>query len=497
MDMEFERRDISCLKCLIRQSQYQEQTQEIRLPDGMGDAGQILGCWGQVVLRGKEWRTDTIACNGGVMAWVLYAPEDGAAPETLETWIPFQFKWDMNETMRDGNIRIQSLLRSIDARIVSARKLLVRCSVGAMAEAWQEDTLRLGVPGKLPEDVQLLTNRYPMRLPKLAGEKTFQMEEELSFPGTSPAPEKMIAYTLEPCVSDLRIVSGKLVFHGVGQLHLVYRTGEGKIHSWNGEIPISQFVQLDESPSQEAQGSIAMAVTALELDPDSNGRLHLKCTLLCQYLIDQREMLELVEDAYSTKYRLAPQLQMLEIPQILEQKQLDLPVRQTLRQTAAEIADVVYLPDLPQVHRGDETRVELPGLFQLLYYDENGVLRGASARTEENRNFPADPNSRMEPNVLPGAPAAAVPGSGIELKGECRLMLCTSSETPMPMITGIRLGEAWNDSDARPSLILRRAGRADLWSIAKETRSTVDQIRRANALETEPEADKILLIPVS
>ena len=52
-----------------------EETQEVRLPESMPDIGRVIAAWGQVVLRGKEWRAGHIGLNGGVMVWVLYAPD--------------------------------------------------------------------------------------------------------------------------------------------------------------------------------------------------------------------------------------------------------------------------------------------------------------------------------------------------------------------------------------------------------------------------------------
>ena len=64
------------------------------------------------------------------------------------------------------------------------------------------------------------------------------------------------------------------------------------------------------------------------------------------------------------------------------------------------------------------------------------------------------------------------------------------------VLWGLELGEENTSDPARPSLILRRAGEADLWEIAKNTGSTVEAIRKANALEAEPRQDQMLLIPV-
>ena len=71
MELQFEKQQIPCLRQLPAEEQIQEQTQELRLSDGMPDIGRVLCAWGQVVMRGKEWRSDSIGVSSGVMAWVL------------------------------------------------------------------------------------------------------------------------------------------------------------------------------------------------------------------------------------------------------------------------------------------------------------------------------------------------------------------------------------------------------------------------------------------
>lgn len=497
MELEFDKRGVGYLQPLLQEVQSQEQTQELRLSDGMPDLGRILGTWGQVILRSKEWRGDRVGFSGGVMAFILYAPEDGSEPRTLESWIPFQMKWDLQDGQREGEIRVQPLLRFLDARSVSARKVMLRCGVSALGQAFRQETAMVSFPGELPEDVQVLKNRYPLRIPKAAGEKTFQLEEELTLPGSAPDLKNLVSYTLEPRVSDCRMVSGKLVFRGSGVLHVVYLSDEGKLESQELEVPFSQLAELEGELSPDAQGDVRMGITGLELDPDPEGKLHLKAGILSQYLVDDREMVELVEDAYSTDRTVQPRREELELPQLLDHQRITVPIRQSIRQSAGEIADVTYLPDFPTQRRGENVQLELPGQFQVLWYDENGVLQSTTARTEENWDMPAGEDARIRATVLPGASPTAAAGNGMELKGETVLDVTTTSRRGIPMVTGLNIGEALQREPNRPSLILRRAGAAPLWEIAKSTGSTVAAIQRANALETAPAENQILLIPVS
>ena len=54
MDLNFQNREVSCLNPALREIQNSEQTQEIKLTEGMPDVGRIVSAWGQPILRGKE-----------------------------------------------------------------------------------------------------------------------------------------------------------------------------------------------------------------------------------------------------------------------------------------------------------------------------------------------------------------------------------------------------------------------------------------------------------
>ena len=66
MELQFNKEVCSCLRRLVDRSLAQEQTQEFRLPDGMPDIGRVLGAWGQVLIRSKEWRSGEMTISGGV-----------------------------------------------------------------------------------------------------------------------------------------------------------------------------------------------------------------------------------------------------------------------------------------------------------------------------------------------------------------------------------------------------------------------------------------------
>ena len=499
MELQFRKSTIPYLNQVLREVQNQEQTQEIRLTDGMPDIGKVLCAWGQVVARSKEWRSDSASFSGGVMVWVLYVPEDGSQPRALESWIPFQMKWDLPRDSRDGSLRVKTLLRFVDARTVSARKIMVRCGVSALAEALVAEEADTYLADEVPENVQLLRNTYPVRLPREAGEKEFLIDEELILPPSCPQPEKLVYYTMHPEVTEQRLMSDKAVFRGNGNLHILFRSEEDTLCAWDFELPFSQLVELEGMYTPEGSVDVQTGITSMELELDEEGHLRLKCALLGQYLIQDQQWLEIVEDAYIPAQDLDITRKTLELPAILESKHENIFAEATIPQETNVIVDCSFLADHPRIRRnGDRMELEIPGQFQVLYYDQNGVLQGSTARWEGQWQMNADEDTRIAAAVQPLATVNAVENGGmIRMDGQLHLAVETVASKGMSMVTELELGEEKMPDPARPSLILRRVERQRLWDIAKSSGSTMDAIRQANDLEDEPVSGQILLIPIS
>ncbi len=499
MELQFKKSDVRCMNWAAREVQNTELTQELRLPDGMPDIGRILGSWGQVILRSKEWLGDQMTLTGGVMVWVLYAPEDGTEPRSMDAWMPFQLKWKLQDCDREGPIRIHALLRCVDGRTVSARKMMIRAGVSAMGEAMYPVELAVYQPEEVPEDVELLRSSYPVTLSKEAGEKTFLLDEDLSLPGNVPQVEKILAYTVNPEITEQKIMADKVVWKGNGNLHLLYRCPEGRVHTWDFDLPFSQFQDLDTAYDNEAWVDLCMGTTSLELDKGDEGKLRLKCGLVAQYLIYERELIEVVQDGYSPNRCVELKMETLDVPALLDRKQEMIQAEQSLNGVCGEMVDLQFLPDFPIQYRCDDNvELELPGIFQYLCYGEDGALQGGSARWNGEYCLKAGADCCMNVIVNPvGHTTVLESGDRQELRGQLELTTQCTSKEGIPMVTGLEIGDIQEADPARPSLILRKCGNTKLWDIAKETGSTVSAIQKANHLENDPDEGQVLLIPVS
>ena len=182
MEIKFEQKAIHYLRNIINDHKTQEQTQEIRLPDHMPDVGSVLGALGQCVIRGKQWLGNSIEVSGGTMVWVIYKADQTEEINCIESWVPFQFSWEMHTYEPDGNISALCYLCSADARNTSTRKLMIRTEVSVSVDVYSENKSNAYILGNTDDHVQCLTQEYKLMIPKEAGEKTFSLDEETELP---------------------------------------------------------------------------------------------------------------------------------------------------------------------------------------------------------------------------------------------------------------------------------------------------------------------------
>lgn len=494
MEIQFQKTVVPYLQTLTHQLQTQEQTQQVRLSDAMPDIGKVLASWGQVLLRGKEWRNDSFSVSGGVKTWVLYEPEDATQPRCVESWLPFQMKWDIPDTDRDGTVIACPMAPNVDARMLSDRKLMVRANVSIQACAMVPSDAVLHTPMELPPDVQTRNSTYPMLLPVEAGEKAFEMEESISLPSAQQPMETLLRYTLEPTLAESKLVADKLVLRGMAYLKMLYMGTDGRLHSWGMELPFSQYTQLDEQYDSSADVKICFGVTGLEMEPGENGSMTLKAGITAQYTVYDQKQMAVVEDMYSPNRNIKLTIEELHIPSVLDVQSQLLRAEVTPENVPARIADTVFLADAPRL-QVEEDRVDaaLSGTFQLLGTDEEGNLHNENSRWEHSWSIPASPDADVRINIQ-SSDTPQVAGAGV--RTELQLDTMTTMQQPISVVTGAELGEMTQPDPNRPSLILRRIGDESLWELAKRTGSTVEAIQKLNGLQQEPAADQMLLIPV-
>ena len=376
---------------------------------------------------------------------------------------------------------------------------MVRASVALSVHAVTAQETDLYSPPELPPDIRVLKRNYPLRTAQEAGEKAFSLDESYSLPSSMGNPEQLIRCELRPELTDWKLMGDKVVFRGAALLHVLYRCAEGQLHTWDQEIPFSQYAELEGEYNDEDIARVVPILTNLDTDLDPEGKLHIKAGLSGQYTVYGCQMAKIVEDAYSPNRTVEVQKEPLQLPVLLDTQNSLLRVEQAMDADVSQLVDLAFWPDSPLQMRTDAAvQTQLPGTFQLLYRDQSGQLQSTNAYWEETVQTEAAPNTWAHMTAMPsGIPQMQPSAGGVAMSADIMTDADFLAQQQIPMVTALTVGEQTRPDPNRPSLVLRKPGTDSLWDIAKATGSTVEDIMTANGITDEPDPQTIILIPIS
>ena len=341
----------------------------------------------------------------------------------------------------------------------------------------------------------MLRSSYPMMLTRETGEKTFLMDEELDLPGPV---SRLVYFQMEPELLEQKVMGSRGVFRGQGNLHVLCWNQDEKLCTYDFQVPFAQYMDLEGDYESEAQVSNLFCITSLELDVE-DGRLHLRCGMVSQYTVQEQSIFDLVEDAYSPCRDVELTRQSLTLPAVLDSGMRTVELSQTIPCQDEIMLDRWFQADLPKVTRqGDETQIQMEGNFGALMEGKDGSVteRTGKATSDTGQNAHSTTDTICF-SWRKGGMGCRKEGNDWRVDTQIVLDLSSISNRSMEVVTGMELGPVRAPDPERSSVIIRAMGEEErLWDLAKRCGSTVSAIERINKLEGEPEAQRLLLIPV-
>ncbi len=501
MELVFQEKQVECLNRILCETVLLEQTADIIVPDSLPDIERVVDAFGMLMIRTEECIALSASAAGVVQAGVLYVSEDGSVQQ-IPAQIPFSVRRDFSSQQESCTLQCRCVLRSVDARALNSRKLLVRVGIACTLTVYAQERVTLyDLPDPAP-NLQLKRTQLPLTMPLGLCEKSFVLNEELELASGKPALERLLKCLCRVQLAEQKLVGDKAVFKGGLLIHALYEDTEGKLstHEWN--VPFSQYAQMEQE-LDENELLTELSMMSFEVEPDSQTdcrRLLLSANLLAQCTAIGQKKITLIEDAYCTDAQFTPQFDACEMTGILD--------RQVFRETAAavndepagSVVDVWMYPEEVSRQRTDGAMLLEQSLnCNVLYYDTEGKLQGSVLRpTLRVETAISDAGNCAVTELNAGEVLCSAGAAGLEVRVPISMTVESSSLHRLNTVKGGQITELPEQTGRRPSVILRRTEREEeLWELGKAYRTPIQTIKEANDLQTDViPADAMLLIPL-
>lgn len=494
MELAFHKETVKYLSESIYDQIYQEQTAEMTIPEAMPDIGRIVDCFGTVTVQSKEVETGCLRVTGGIQAGVLYLPEgEETSLKKIEAYLPFTVSKKI-QSEDTSTLFYWGWIRSIDARFINGRKVLIRANLGSELTLLTPAVLELPEMDECPKYLACKSSTYLMRLPMCSAEKELQIADEVLMPDQEIGADQLLKWTCMTEITDSRVIGDKAVFKGNLLLRVLYQNEEGELGTWSGSVPFSQYAELDPVP-EDATPVLQPIFRHAEVETDGqldSHRLLINITVTVQILVMGTISIRLQEDAYSLRGSFSPEWENVTLNPCLDLETKTFTAAVPIPADAERVLDWTAFPDRPSLvdpMNRDTLDTELS--VNLLYYDADRALKGTLIRQKLPTTLMRTEQAECDCFLNMGGDAQV---QSRELRIPMQVSCLTRKETTYQTLSAGKIEET--DQKNQPSLIVRFA-KGSLWDVAKQNASSVEAIRLVNQLETEDlTEERMLLIPV-
>ena len=506
MELELKKKSLLCYETVLNACTNHEETTDVIVPDSSPDILRILGAFGTVFLKDEVVTENQYSVTGTVSGWVLYVSEGDFSIRRLEVIIPFSHMFESSEIDSEQIGFIEMSLAGLEAREINPRKVTVRANVALCAKTFREIELEFPceVRDAVDNGVESKTRRMSPYTPIALKKKNVHISEDIEISSAQQAFASMLRYDTQIKTVDTKIIGTKAVVKGDICLSCVYLTKDGEIAKFNRDIPFSQILEIEQL-NDDCALEVKLHLSDLKLDPqyDMSGDVHylaLNLSVKLSAIALAQEEFDVIDDLYSVRVplRVRNTTQKINSKYGRLQKHISVTEKITCETQADEILDVfVCMEPIRMRHEEGESALVNGMQVNVVYRAKDGNLYCASRRVESLCPLPDQTHEYRAVSTLNEATCSieAMNEILVKLYVDYEIDECLTVEFEVPCCVEMTTEEI-SEKDC-PSVIIRKIAQGEtLWKLAKEYRTTIDDIMAANSLESdEILAGDMILIP--
>ncbi len=486
-----------------------EENTEMIVPDLSPDIERIITGNGNAFIREKSARDGKVDISGNIKGAVLYIAEGDKRIRRLDISMPFAYVVEGSGITPNSKICANAILRSVDVREINPRKVSVRANVELSVEAYEPTRLELCAETAMAEEygVQQHRRNVDMYFPVTIKDKSFTISDECELPSGAAKLHEMLSSDVYLSQTDMKIIGNKAIIKGVASIKYMYNLEDGSPSSGEQELPFSQIMDVD-GMNEDYDLRVVMSVRGAELEPqyDASGEArYMTVNILCDAcaIAYFRGSMNCVDDVYSTKCELNVHRDYQSCTRLGERTSKRVAVSEAI-ETGASIKQVldVSVNLMPYTRHREEGGEVLANdaAISVVYISEDDSVYHASRRARVVCPMRLSEGSDYScETAIQGKSFSVGAGNEINVRFFTDYDITETSSEHVPAISAIELDEnTERDASAVPGVTIKRLEHeTDMWELAKQYRTTVEEIMLANRVDREAllEAGRMVLIP--
>lgn len=486
------------------------------VPEGKPDIAAILQKRAELELEEVHTEKGKVRIRGNLKLWVLYLAERSSQSiACLNAEFPFDEILYMEGASNGDHLKLDWQIDDLRVTIIHPGKLGVRALVTLSGNitAAKSEAVAYGIDDQ-PE-VYTKTGTFRAAEPVFDRKESFRVRDEVNLPANKPNVQNILWKDLQLRGLDLRMQEGRIALKGELLMLVIYEAEDetGSIQWLEQSVPFQGNVDVS-GLSAEMFGLIRheIAHQEIEVKPDYDGELRM---LQIEFLLDlhlqlyEEQTYPVLYDAYSTK------------------EQLTLQTEQTTQERLRMCNQAKYRISAQEQIDEEQRILQLLGHHarmqdQRCQRTEQGILCEGNVEVQVlyvtgNDERPFGSTSFLVPysqlieipemqsedtfevcEYLEQLFLSMQDGGRIEVRGNISFHVCVMQQCRMDNVTALETAPYdLRSYQEQPGMTIHFVQPQEtLWSIAKQNRTTMEEVKRQNDLTAEEvvPGQKLLLV---
>ena len=508
MDLELIRKKTEAIKCAYKDKKIYEEKTEMIVPDNSPDIFRIVKGKGNVFLKDKSVINGKISLSGCISGAVLYIAEGESCVRKIRINIPLAYTVDSLGITDDSIVTVTMRLCGFDVKEVNPRKISVRASVEADVCVYEKSKINLCESVKESEKYGICIHNKEIEAyyPTYVCEKSFVIGDDIELTSREQEMKEIVLSSVNVTTNEIKVIGNKGIIKGNTEISYVYENDKGMLEASEKELPFSQIIDMPEC-DEENDPVVKLSVSGYELEPqfDGSGKarfLGMNVSVDAIATGYAKTVIRAVDDAYSIKHDvdITREKNCFEKLHNKIEKRVVITENIEIGNALKQVLDLSV--ELPRVARRKEEGGEVlagDATVSILYMGEDDSVYNAQRRVPVVCPLPLSESSKYETVAeVRGKSYSVGSKNDINVRFFTDFEISDTEDAIIETVSALSVDEASRKNENIPSLTVKRLDRDfDMWSLAKENSTTVEEIKLANGINDESALCKgrIVLIP--
>ena len=503
--MEFIKREIRNCAWKVKNTMQFTIDDTINVPDSLMDMERLILVKGNVVIEDTEAMIDRFQVKGSLNYQILYsADKEGNSFDSLVGKVPFVEYINADGTKEEDYIEVHASLNDLTVTMLHSRKISLKSLIGLDYQVKENEVFNAVTGIENAMGTEVLEGNVSMMSLQLQKKEELHVREQVEIPSNKPNIYQVIWKSVSVSRIQIKPADGYMTVSGNLNVFLIYTAEDENmpIQYFTMEIPFEQRVQEDMSTEDMISGSFLgldqYHITVVQDESGEDRLLDIMADFTLEVKLYGDESLKLVQDAYSPEVELNPEWREFNVQHLLvrncaKTKITDV-VEMPKQQSVLQICNVegsVSIDDTERTARGIMVEGVLGTQITYLSKTDGGSL--ASVTFDIPFSYEIEVDGMKEDTTYSIVPffdqitAMLINENQLEIKAELSLEVLAFTNDKAKAVLNIEVMPIdMNRKKEMPGIIGYIVKSEDtLWSIAKKYYTTIDYIRKINALEND------------